>query len=250
MLRALLVDDEMHVRKSVAGLIHHFCPKVVLVGEADSVESGLQAIRLYKPNLLLLDIQMGDGTGFDLLKKIDNIDFRVIFITAYEQYAVQAFKFSAIDYILKPVDPEDLMHAISRVENLEKEETSLRLSALEENLAMGGNGNKKLVIRTADNIHLVNQLDILYCEADGNYTTIQLKHGQRIVTSRLLKDFEEMLTGSGFYRVHKSFLINFSAIDRFEKADGGYIVLQGGHKVPVASRKKEELISLFEQFER
>lgn len=250
MLRTLLVDDEIHVRKSLAGLISHFCPDILLVGEADSVESGLQAIRHYKPNLLLLDIQMGDGTGFDLLKRIDSIDFRIIFITAYEQYAVQAFKFSAIDYILKPVDPDDLVNAISRVAYLEKEETDFRLRALQDNLSAGGNANKKIVIRTADSIHLINQHDILCCEADGSYTTLHLVNGQHIMTSRLLKEFEDMFAGNGFYRVHKSFLINLSAIERFEKAEGGYIVLHEGLKVPVASRRKEDLISLFGKLEQ
>lgn len=245
MLHSLIIDDEQQVRKALKELLAHFCASVVVVGEADSVESGFRAIAELQPDLVLLDIQMKDGTGFDLLKRFNSLDFRVIFITAYEQFALQAFKFSAVDYLLKPVDPEDLVQAIDRAGRLEMEEAGIRLKALEENLSTGSTQNRKLVIRTADTIHLLNQQDILYCEAEGNYTTLQLKNGNRIVTSRLLKEFEEMLVGNGFFRVHKTFLINLSEIERYEKADGGSVILAGNYRIPVASRKKEELISLF-----
>jgi two-component system LytT family response regulator len=247
MIRTLLIDDERHVRKTLAGLINHFCPHVILVGEADGVESGLQAIRKYKPDLVLLDIKMGDGTGFDLLRKIDSIDFKIIFITAYEQYAVQAFKYSAIDYILKPIDSEDLVLAIDRAIIMMQAELTLRLKALEDNLTIQNVPNKKIVVKTFDNIYLISHRDILCCESDGSYTSIHLKNGNRIVTSKILKEYEDMLSGLGFYRVHKSFLISLSAIDRFEKGDGGFIVLSNGLKIPVASRKREELLGMFDK---
>jgi two-component system LytT family response regulator len=247
MIRTLLIDDEGHVRRTLSGLIGHFCPTIALVGEADGVENGMQAIRKLKPDLVLLDIKMGDGTGFDLLKKIDSIDFKIIFITAYEQYAVQAFKYSAIDYILKPIDPEDLVQAVDRASRMMQAELTLQLKALEDNMSVHDPVGKKIVIKTLDNIYLVSHRDIVCCEADKGYTTVHLKNGNLILSSKILKDFEDMLTGLGFYRVHKSFLISLSAIERFEKGDGGFVVLSNGIKVPVASRKREELLDLFEK---
>ena len=249
MLRALIIDDETKVRDALKELINHFCPQVVIVGEADGVETGLLSINELHPDLLLLDIRMKDGTGFDLLRRVNSNNYRIIFITAHEQFAIQAFKFSAVDYLLKPVDPDDLVQAIDRAGKLDKEEAVIRWKALQENLSANGQANRKLLVRTTDTIHLLNQQDILYCEAEGNYTTLQLKNGNRILTSRLLKEYEEMFEGGAFFRVHKSFLINLTVIERFEKGDGGFVVLTGGYRIPVASRKKEELISLFGKLE-
>jgi two-component system LytT family response regulator len=247
MLRTIIIDDESHVRRTIRSLVTHYCPHLQIAGEADGVGSGIETIRKLRPDLVLLDIRMKDGTGFDLLKKLDPIDFKVIFITAYDQYAVQAFKYSAVDYILKPVDPEDLIQAVNRTEKMLKGEVAMHLKALEGNLSPIDAGDKKIVIKTLDNIYLVSQREILYCEADGSYTTLCLANGKSIVTSRLLKEFDEILSPHGFYRVHKSFLINLSAIERFEKAEGGFLVLKEGGKIPVASRKKEELVALFEK---
>ena len=249
MIRTLLIDDEAHVRRTLSSLIAHFCPNVLIVGEADGILSGITAIRRHNPELVLLDIKMKDGSGFDLLRRIDPVDFKVIFITAFEQFAVQAFKFSAIDFILKPVDPEDLVQAIARTERMVQAEMALRLKALEDNLSSPDARNRKIIVKTHDNIYVVNQRDILFCEADKNYTTIHMKAGTSIVSSKLLKDFEDILSGQGFYRIHKSYLVNLSKIERFEKGDGGSVVLSGGRKVPVASRKREQLLELFGKLE-
>jgi two-component system LytT family response regulator len=247
MLRTIIIDDEAHVRKTISSLVETYCPTVQLVSYADGVRTGLEAIKKYRPDVVLLDIKMKDGTGFDLLKKINSIDFKIIFITAYDQFAVQAFKFSAIDYLLKPVDPEDLVQALERAEQTLKKDITVQLQALEENLDTKEKGRKKIVIKTTEKIYLILISDLVFIEADGSYSKLHLKDGNILMTSRALKDFEEMLNNQGFFRVHKSYLINLSAIREFERAGGGYLVLSEGSKVPVSSRKKEHLLSLFNQ---
>ena len=247
MLRTIIIDDEAHVRETLTRLVKEFCPQVQLVGEAFSVESGVKAIHELHPHLVLLDIRMGDGSAFELLKKLEAIDFRIIFITAYENYAVQAFRFAAIDFLLKPVNPEDLADAVKRAESLIQQQLITQLQALEENMKSDIRQKKKIVLKTMENIYLVSLHDIAYLESDRSYTTVHTMNHDRIVISKPLKDFDELLYDDGFYRVHKSYLVNMMHVQRFEKQEGGYIVLSNDHKIPVASRKREELLELFEK---
>jgi two-component system LytT family response regulator len=245
MLRVLIIDDEGAVRNVISDMIRLYIPDIVFVGEADGVATGLKAIREHLPDILLLDIKMADGTGFDLLDKLDNVNFKVIFITAYEEYAIQAFKYSAIDYILKPIDPDELAEAIRKAAGVLMQEMALRISTLKENLSPE-NTVKKILVKTSDNIYLLKAPDILCCESDQAYTRIYLTGQSPILVSRTLREFEEMLVPAGFYRVHKSFLINLNRIDHFEKADGGMVVMQNGFRVPVSSRKKEQFLNMLE----
>jgi two-component system LytT family response regulator len=247
MLRTVIIDDENHVRETIGRLLAMHCPQVKVVGEANGVESGLKIIRTLHPHLVLLDIRMDDGTGFDLLHKFETIDFKVIFITAYEKYAVQAFKFAAIDFLLKPVNPEELADAVKRAEFLVQEHLQSQLQTLEENLKTDIRQKKKVVLKTLENIYLVDLQNITHCESDGCYTYVHTTTGDRILISKTLREFDDMLNDSGFYRVHKSYLINLSQIKRFEKHEGGYIILNNDCKIPVASRKREELLDLFEK---
>ncbi|MEA3446250.1 MAG: LytTR family DNA-binding domain-containing protein [Bacteroidota bacterium] len=248
MLKTIIIDDEVHIRQTLEKIISKYCQNIKLVATAHSVESGVAAIRKYKPDLILLDIKMNDGTGFDLLKKLDPIDFKIIFITAYDQYAIRAFKFAAIDYLLKPVDPFDLRDAVGRAEKLHQKNFDTQLKTLQENLKTNGAGTKRnIILKTQDNIHLVKVSEINYCESDGSYTNIYLIGGNKIMVSSTLKDYDEILHDSGFFRVHKSFLINLRHIRRFEKAEGGYVILENESKIPVASRKREDLLEMFEQ---
>jgi two-component system LytT family response regulator len=247
MLRTVIIDDEDHVRETVGRLLSMHCPQVKVVGEANGVESGLKIIRSLHPQLVLLDIRMDDGTGFDLLHKFETIDFKVIFITAYEKFAMQAFKFAAIDFLLKPVNPEELADAVKRAETLVHEDLKSQLQTLEENLKTDIRQKKKIVLKTMDSIYLVDLQNITHCESDGCYTYVHTTTGDRILISKTLREFDDMLSDSGFYRIHKSYLINLSQIKRFEKQDGGFIILSTDHKLPVASRKREELLALFEK---
>jgi len=246
MLRTLIIDDESHVRKTLARMVEEECSNVKLLKSADGVKSGLLAIDEQAPDLVLLDIQMDDGTGFELLKKAEPINFKVIFITAYDKYAIQAFKFSAIDYLLKPVNPEDLMRAINRAEKIVQQDFSTQIQVLHENLNTADLKGKKIILRTSETVHLVKVRDISYCESDISYTRFHLTDGQKILVSKTLREFDEMLKEFGFFRAHKSFLVNLFTISKFEKADGGYLVMENDDRVPVATRKKDELMELFE----
>jgi two-component system LytT family response regulator len=218
-----------------------------VIGEANGVAAGKQIIGELHPDLVLLDIQMNDGTGFDLLQSFSPVDFNVIFITAYEQYALQAFRFSAVDYILKPVNPEQLVTAIDRAALLIRDHFNIQMNALYENLKSITRQDKKIILKTTDQIHLLDLKNIVACESDSCYTTVHTMEGAHIMVTKTLKEYEEMLSGCGFYRVHKSFLINLAHVKRFDKQGGGYIVLTNGLKIPVASRKREEMIELLER---
>lgn len=197
-----------------------------------------------QPDLVLLDINLTDGTGFDLLKKFNGFQFKLIFITAHEEYAIQAFKFSAVDYILKPVVASDLLNAVEKAgKAIQQEETELKISALLANL----DKIKKIVLKTAESIHIIHVKNIIRCEADVNYTNFYLDNGERLIVSRTLKEFAEMLEPAGFFRTHQSHLVNLDHISRFDKTEGGHLVLADDSIVPVSSRKREELFKVFER---
>jgi two-component system LytT family response regulator len=250
MLRTIIIDDEDHQRLTIEKMVKLHCRNVSIVNQSDSVQSGVDAIKKYKPDLVLLDIKMDDGTGFDLLDRLHPIDFKVIFITAYDQYAIKAFRLSAIDYLLKPLDPDELVQAVEKAENLIQKDFITQLDNLKEHLTSEDKTNKKIIIKTYDNIHLVPIKEILYCESDSGYTSFYLTSDQKIMVSSSLKDYEEMLADDGFFRVHKTYLINLRFIRRFEKAEGGSVVLNGEIKIPVASRKREHLLEMFERISK
>lgn len=245
MHRILIIDDESAVRNVTRHIIESYVPDCKVVGEADSVGSGYSAIRELCPDIILLDIRMGDGTGFDLLKRFEDISFKIIFITAYEEYAILAIKFSAMDYLLKPISPDDLINAIRKAQGIMQQEMAQQLYALKENLDPE-TVQRKILVKTFDNIYIIKLNELVCCESDQAYCRLHLKNGNTILASRQLKEFEEMLTPAGFFRIHKSFVINLNAVDHFEKADGGFVVLENGMRVPVASRKREQFLKIIE----
>lgn len=245
MLRALIIDDEANNREKLHNSVIKYCPDVLVVGEADGVRTGISAIRNHLPDLVFLDIKMNDGTGFDLLNRFDSIDFKVIFVTAFEEFALKAFRMSAVDYLLKPVDPDELVEAVKKAGDQIKQNLQSQFDALNNNLQPGH--PKKIVLKEAESIHLVNVSDIIHAESDSNYTVFHFRGNRKIMVSRQLKDFDEMLTEIGFFRVHKSHLVNLEEIVRFEKADGGFLVMSDESRVPVSSRKRERLMELFEK---
>jgi len=218
-----------------------------VVAKADSVQSGLQVIRKHKPDLVLLDIQLDDGTGFDILYQLHPIDFKVIFITAFDQYAVKAFRFSALDYLLKPIDPDELCRAAQRASDLIQNDVNLQLANLHKFMKRDDKTQARIIIKTHDNIYLVPVSDILFCQSDDNYTRLHLTDQKQIMVSATLKEYDDILSESGFFRVHKSYLINLKHIIRFERGDGGFLVLLGEIKIPVASRKRDELLEILDR---
>lgn len=243
MIRAIIIDDEINSRDSISQTLKLYCPEVHVVAHGEGVESGIEAINLHSPDLVFLDIKMQDGTGFDLLKKITNIQFKVIFITAYEEYAIKAFKFNAIDYLTKPVDPEELKNSIEKVMSALGSDTfSDRFKYLLESMAKGSNSaNRKIVLRTSSTVHVVEIDNIIRCESDRNYTTFYLDDGDKILISKSMREFEDMLDGHDFFRVHNSHLINLNFIKKFLK-DDLIVVLKDNSNISVAYRKRDELL--------
>ncbi|MDD4490797.1 MAG: LytTR family DNA-binding domain-containing protein [Paludibacter sp.] len=246
-LRTLIVDDEAPIRELISGIIENFSELAEVIATADGVASGLAAIKQHKPDLVLLDVNLIDGTAFDLLQQLDEIKFAIIFITAYEKYAVNAFKFSAVDYIMKPIHIDELTAAIRKtVEQSEQQALSLKLNNFFDNINSKPK-DKKIVLKTSESIFIVKVTDIIRCEADHNYTTFYLISGKKVLVSKTLKDYDEILCDFFFFRAHQSHLININHIVSFEKSDGGYLRMIDGSSVPVSKRKREELLEFFNQ---
>lgn len=243
MIRIAVIDDETKARETIIQILSLSKVGIEVIGEAGSVRDGYELIRSKSPDLVLLDINLTDGTGFDILRKFSEIAFKVIFITAHEEYAITAFKFSAVDYILKPVLAGELLSAVEKAEReIQKKDTELKLGALLANI----DTIKKIVLKTAESIHIVNVSNILRCEADINYTTFYLQNSEKLLVSRTLKEFAELLEPAGFFRTHQSHLVNLDQVIRYDKTEGGHLVMADESIVPVSSRKKDQLFKVFE----
>ena len=238
MLKGIIVDDEFKSRESLRILLEEFCEGVEVCALCQNVDEGLEAIKKYKPEIVFLDIQMQRESGFDLLTRIKNIGFEVIFTTAHSEYAIKAFKFSAIDYLLKPIDIAELKRAIGKVDKKMNGDISTRLQHLIQNL-QPAQGNHKLALPTLDGLVFVKVSDIIYCEASSNYTEIIVQGGKKYVVSRTLKEYEDLLTGHNFYRIHNSYLINLNAIKKYIRGEGGYVVMNNDQSLTVSKRKKD-----------
>lgn len=244
MLKILIADDVKNVRESIAKKVSSHCTNVQIIGEAESVETCIKAIQQHKPDIILLDIEMQDGTGFDVLKQFPTPSFKVIFVTAYEQYSLNAFRFSALDYLLKPVDTEALIASINKAaDHIDREKLSLKIDSFLHNM-QSNKGPKKVVLKTSDSIHIVNLSDVIHCEASSGYTTFYMADKTRVVVTRPLADYDEMFSEHNFVRIHQSFLVNINFIKRYEKGDGGNVVLTNETILPVATRKKEQLMQV------
>jgi len=245
MTRAVIIDDEIRSRETLREMLKLYCAEVEVVGEGEDVKSGVKAIRSLNPGLVFLDIKMPDGSGFDLLRQLLPIDFKLIFITAYEEYAIKAFKFNAIDYITKPVDPDELKTAVSKVSmsiSTENINDSLK-QMLNDYMKPMRAENKKMVLKTAEAIHIIDTDDIVRCESDSNYTRFYLNDGEKIMVSKSIKEFADVLEERKFFRVHHSHLINLNFLKRFKK-DELICVLKDNTEVPVSFRKRNELLKI------
>jgi two-component system, LytTR family, response regulator len=243
MLSVIIIDDENRARLALKQMIDLYCPNVNVLGEAEGVESGFQLVIKHKPDVLLLDIKMKDGTGFDLIEKLVNIECKIIFVTAYNEFAIQSFKFSAVDYLLKPVNPDDLNDALKKVEtSLITEKSNKYLKSLLDNFIGSSKQMKKIALKTANNIYILNISDIVYCKSDGNYTEFYCKDKSRPLVSKPIGDYDELLIEYNFLRIHHSYLINLAHAVRFDKIDGGSMVMSNGESIPVSARKKDILL--------
>ncbi len=246
MIRAVVIDDEIRARESVIELIKLYKDDVKVVGTAHDVKSGIKAIQDHEPDLVLLDIIMPDGTGFDLLKQLKEINFKLIFITAYEQYAIKAFKFSALDYILKPIDPDDFQDALGKIQaEPKKENIDVKLSTFMSHMnAPESRNDQRIVLKTFDAVHVVEIKDIIRCESDRNYTLFAIAGEGNVMISRSMKEFAELLEGFNFFRVHQSHLINLDHLKKYDK-ENFVCVMSDLSEVPVSHRRKDMLFKMF-----
>lgn len=248
MLKAIILDDEKHCIDRIIQLSKQLNNAIEIVGYYSNIESAYEAIKKLQPDLIFLDIQIHDANGFDLLKKFDSINFHVIFTTAYESYAIQAIKFSAFDYLLKPIDLDDLKETINRLfEKHTQNSIDINYQALLQNLMHIKNQSKKITIQTQTETILLNIQDIIRCESDINYTTIYTNEKKKIVVAKTLKDFETMLKPYNFFRVHNSHLINLEYLKSYDKGKGGYVHLLDNSVVEVSVRRKEEFVEKLNQ---
>lgn len=249
MITALLIDDDSNLRNGMKGFLSLYAPDIVILGEADSVKTGISAIEYHQPNVIFLDIQLGDGTGFDILEQVmqrkGSLSCHVVFITAHEQYAVKAFRFSALDYLLKPVDPEDLNKVVEKIKKaLNSNDNYAHIDLLLENIRKKVDKFKRIALSTSDGIHLFEVSDIIRCESQDNYTKFYIKDSKPILIAKTLKEYEELLSGQGFERIHQSHLINLAYLKSYIKKDGGYAVMADNSHLPISQRKKERLQEL------
>lgn len=249
MITAVLIDDDKHLRKGLKALLERYTNEINIIGEAESVKTGIAILEKTQPQVIFLDIHLSDGTGFDILEKMANSKGKttshIVFITAHEQYAVKAFKFSALDFILKPVDPEELQNTIIKIKEVSGKTNSFEhIDLLLENIRKKVDNFKRIALSTSDGIHLFEVSDIIRCEAKVNYTEFFIKNHKPVLISRTLKEYEEILTEHGFERIHQSHLINLSYLKSYIKTDGGYVIMADNSTIPIAQSKKEKLQEL------
>jgi two-component system, LytTR family, response regulator len=243
MIRAIIVDDEKHCRDELSGILKMAAPDVDVVAQAASVADAVSLIGKFRPDLLFLDISLGDGLGFDVLEKVNYREFRVIFITAHDEYAIKAFRFNALDYILKPVDRETVTEAVAkvRIQPLVSTRFEERFESL---IHKNQHTRKKIALPAFESITMVNISDIIRCSSDGSYTTFYTIKGNPIVVSRSMKEYDELLTPMNFFRVHQSHLVNLNYVHQYLKEDGGILVMEDGSRVEVSRRRKEALMAV------
>jgi two-component system LytT family response regulator len=249
MIRAIIIDDETHCTQRLAGLLDRYCKQSVWVaGTFDNVDDAVAGLAALKPELVFLDIQLHEQTGFDLLGRLPQIDFEVIFTTAYDNYAIQAFKFSAVDYLLKPIDADDLLQAVVRLQKiLDQRQLTEKFNILLHNLKTTDNTSKKITVATNKGLLFLQVSDITRCQSDVNYTTIYLKDKRQIVVAKTLKDFEDMLTDHNFFRIHNSHLINMDCIKSYHKGKGGYVTLNDNTSLEVSTRRRDLFLKKVEE---
>ena len=241
MIQAIIIDDEQHCIDRLSDLLNKYHKKSVkLLGSFKNVGDGLKAIKELSPELIFLDVQINDRTGFDLLKESGNINFKVIFATAYDKFAIQAIKFSAIDYLLKPIDADDLETAITKVkDSLSLNDMRNMIKVLSQNISNPAK-QKTITVPTGNELVFLSTEDIIRCESDINYTTIFLKDKKKLVVAKTLKEFEELLSDYNFFRIHNSHLINLAYIKSYNKGKGGSVILTDGSEIEVSTRRKDD----------
>lgn len=243
---AIIVEDEQDSRETLRHYVSKYCPDIKLVGECENIEQAQKTIDSQQPEIVFLDIEMPFGNAFDLLERLGNVDFEIIFITAFSQYAVRAFNLSAVHYLLKPVDIDELISAVEKATKRISESDQLNHSKiLLDNLSALNTQQKKLVLPLMDGFEVVRLGEILFCEAQDNFTYVHFQNGKKMLICRKLKFYDEALSDHGFCRVHRSFLINMEYVKRYIKGKGGTVIMENGMEVQVANARKQTFLERF-----
>ncbi len=245
-MKAIIIEDEAASRLTLRNYLKEYCPQVDLIAEADNIKIGAEIIKKHKPQLVFLDIEMPFGNAFDLLDQYDTIPFETIFVTAFSNYAIQAINLSSCSYLLKPVDIDELIEAVKKVEEtITQQSTFKTANILMENLSIENKQLKKIVLPTMEGFDVIQLKDIIHCKANDNLTDFYLNNGRKKTVCKTLKFFEEALTDFDFLRVHKSHLININFVESYQKGKVGDIKLTNGSTVPLSAKKKELFIKKF-----
>jgi two-component system LytT family response regulator len=246
MIRTVVIEDEEHSRNMLKTMLHEQCPQLNVVGDADSVKTGLTVIAEQRPELVFLDIELQSETSFEILERLPEINFELVFTTAFDHYALKAIKFCAIDYLLKPIDLNELRIAVAKAEKrLNRAYLNKNLEVLVNNLKSGSQNSHKIALSTLEGLLFVNVSDIIYCESNGPYTKFIFKHGEKIVTSRHLKEYEDLLSAYDFFRIHKSFLVNLQEIKKYIRGEGGQLIMSNGAALNVSKQRKEDFLNIY-----
>lgn len=245
-LKAIIVDDEKWNRANLQALLKDNCPNVKVLAEAVSADEAIELLTVNKIDLLFLDIEMPNKSGLELLKEMGEVDFEVIFCTAHSQYALKAFKFNAVDYLLKPIDENELITAVKQAEENRKQKKagSIDIESLMQAINTPEKKFEKLAVHVAEGIKFLKIEDIIRCESDGNYTTIYQKDKEKLVVAKSLKEYELILTEYGFFRIHNYHLINMAHIKNYRKEDGGYVTLADDSRLEISRRRKDAFLEL------
>ena len=245
MIRALIIDDEKHCCDNLQWQLKTYCPQIEVMAICNNSEQGLQQIHHYQPQLVFLDVEMTGMNGFEMLEALKEINFDIIFTTAFDQYAIRAIKFGALDYLVKPIDKDELLQAINKFLNRTQRDSSKQLNALLTHIRKSNDLSfQKIALPTLHGYELVPLNNIMFCESSSNYTDIRLNTGQHLLISRTLKDIADLLDMEPFFRVHNSYVVNLQYAVRYIKGEGGYLVLNNDISIPVSRSKKEELLKL------
>jgi two-component system, LytTR family, response regulator len=246
-MRTILVDDEPKNNRILHKLLTDYCQDVKIIGTAGDANEAFQIVNELKPDLVFLDIEMPNGNAFDLLDRLMPVNFEIIFITAFESYSLKAFKYSALDYLLKPVSIEDLEAAVQKAKkNAQTRNINLQVKSLLQNINVASGGLQKIAVHTIDGLEFLKVEDIVRLEAKGSYTDFYLQNKTVVVASRSIKDYEDILSEDIFLRIHNSHIVNLNYIKKYHKGRGGYIVLEDGKNIEVATRRKHDFLSRFE----
>ncbi|VXC39761.1 conserved hypothetical protein [Flavobacterium sp. 9AF] len=248
MIRAVIIDDEKNALEVLQLQIQQFCQDVEIVAICNGGKAGIEAIKKYEPNLVFLDIEMPHINGFDVLKETYNYNYKVIFTTAYDQFAIKAFKFSAIDYLLKPIDIIDLQQAVEKAKKVsEKYSLEDKINSLIQQLQPQSKANQRIALPDGNMLNFYNADEILRIESDSNYSHIFLVNGKKITLSKTLKDVEEIIKGDPFFRIHQSHLININHISKVAKGENAYVVMKDGTSITISRNRKEDFLSTFKK---